>query len=322
MRASVIIATFNRASLLDECLDHLNRQSFEDGDEVIVVDNGSTDATASVLARHRATFAVPLRHLEEPRPGKSIAVARALAVARGDVLVFTDDDVNVDPGWLAEIRRAMASGDVALVGGPVAPRWERPAPRWLEVHSGSGRLAAPLALLDYGAEVFPLGPRTVLGANMAIRHDVIRRVGGFAAHLGKLRGTLLSGEDHDLCRRVQDAGFTALYLPSAGVRHWVPASRVRLWYCLKWFFWSGITHATLDDQDGRHDAAVLGVPRYLIRRSLNALAAGPALMLTGRGAQAIERAIDLAFAAGYAARRWGLVRVSPSPAAEPTGQAA
>src|SRR5438445_582224 len=86
-----------------------------------------------------------------------------------------------------------------------------------------GPLASPLALLDYGSSTVDLGARTVIGANMAVRRSVFVQVGGFAPHLGKLRGTLLSGEDRELCRRVQAAGFRAVYCPAAGVRHWVPA---------------------------------------------------------------------------------------------------
>src|SRR5438128_546444 len=99
MRISVIVATYNRATLLDDCLTHLARQRFEPGDEVVVVDNGSTDRTATVIRAHQQTLPVPLQWLAEPRPGKSHALGRAIAVATGDVLAFTDDDVNVDATW-------------------------------------------------------------------------------------------------------------------------------------------------------------------------------------------------------------------------------
>jgi GT2 family glycosyltransferase len=324
MRISVIIATFNRAALLDECLECLGRQPFLEGDEVLIVDNGSTDSTPAVIARHQGSFAVPLRHLEERRPGKSAALARALALAGGEILAFTDDDVNVGDRWLDEVRGAMASGETALIGGPVVPRWERPAPWWLRPGGqgeGCRRLAAPLALLDYGPEPLDLGPRTAIGANLAVRHDVIRRVGGFAVHLGKLRGTLLSGEDHELCRRVQAAGFKTMYWPSAVVHHWVPASRVRMRYVLRWFFWSGVTNAFLDQAAGEHAPALLGVPRYLVKRLFLGITGTLAFAARGCVAGAIDRAIDVAFAAGYAARCWGLVHLDSQPAV-PTGELA
>ena len=77
--ASVIIATFNRADLLDECLWHLGRQAFATGDEVIVADNGSTDHTATVVAAHARTFPVRLTRIVVETPGKSHAVEAALA---------------------------------------------------------------------------------------------------------------------------------------------------------------------------------------------------------------------------------------------------
>jgi GT2 family glycosyltransferase len=302
---SVVIATYNRAALLSECLDHLARQPFNAGDEIIVVDNGSTDGTPGVIRSHQAG-PVKIVGLTETRAGKSHAVAAALAVARGDILAFTDDDVNVDVGWLYAIRSAL-DGDtaVALVGGPVEPRWEAAAPFWLHFGRGYGRLAAPLALLDYGDAPTDLGSRTVLGANMAVRRDVLDQLGGFATHLGKLRGTLLSGEDHELCRRVQQAGYGARYCPAALVRHWVPASRMRVGYFLRWFFWSGITNAELDRHHPPQAPTLFGVPLHFFKVFATSVAAGIAAAGLLRWHTAVDRATEAAFAAGYAARRSG-----------------
>jgi glucosyl-dolichyl phosphate glucuronosyltransferase len=307
MTITVVIATYNRAALLAECLEHLARQRFEPGDQVVVADNGSSDATPQVLASARSRFSVPFAHVSESKPGKSRALARAREVATGDVLAFTDDDVDVDESWLDAIRQAMADPTVALVGGPVRARWQQTAPRWLRVGvQHYGRLNAPLALLDYGAGATDLGPRTVIGANMAVRRDVFERMGGFAPHLGKLRGTLMSGEDHDLCRRVQAAGLRAVYCPEAGVRHFVPAERMRAGYYLSWFFWSGITHAALDRDQPVPGRTIGGVPLYLVRRiATSGLGALPKAIV-GDLAGAMDRLTEVAFAAGYASRSWPL----------------
>jgi glucosyl-dolichyl phosphate glucuronosyltransferase len=316
---SIVIATRNREHLLDDCLEHLARQAFLPGDDVIVVDNASSDGTAAAIAGHARAFPVPLQYLLEPQCGKSYALRRALAVAHGDIIAFTDDDVNVTPQWLAEIRRAMADERIALVGGPVAPRWERHPPRWLPPEAVRGRLAAPIALLDYGRDAAPLGPRTAIGANLAVRRAVLERLGGFRTEVGKLEGTLLSGEDADLCRRVSAAGLLAVYLPTAQVRHWVPAARLRLRYFLSWFFWSGVSYAVLDEDGPPPRRSIGSVPLYIVRRFATGLVESAAAAATGRPAAAVDKGTDAAFAAGYALRRWCLVgpaRTRPSVPAE------
>jgi cellulose synthase/poly-beta-1,6-N-acetylglucosamine synthase-like glycosyltransferase len=302
--ATVVIATFNRADLLDDCLAHLSKQAFAEGDDVIIADNGSTDHTAAVVSRHARRFPTLLTRLVVPTPGKSHAVSAALQSARGDVVALTDDDVRVEKDWLVNLKRRFADPQTALAGGPVAPRWERPAPPWLRV-TARQRLGAPLGLLDYGNSEARLGPRTLLGANMAVRRSVLQQLGGYAPHLGKLRGTLLSGEDHELCQRIQAAGYEAWYVPDARVAHWVPAARMRISYFVRWFYWSGITHASMDtaSSSGR---SVHRVPLYLVRQFAGGLASACAAALRGRLPAAVDRALDSAFAAGYAACRWGL----------------
>ena len=305
MRVSVVIATYNRAPLLAECLDHLSRQHFAPGDEVIVVDNGSTDHTPAAVVQARQKFRIPMRHLVERTPGKSNAIRSGLSFARGDVIAFTDDDVQVDASWIDEVRSVMSDSGIALAGGPVAPRWETPPPEWLRTAVESySRLAAPLGLLNYGTESFPLGPRTALGANLVVRAEVMQKLGGYATHLGKLRGTLLSGEDQELCVRVQSAGFRAVYWPELRVTHWVPAARMRVRYAMSWFYWSGITHATLEAGD-RPQRALGRIPLHFFKRMAAAAARSAGAAATGHLAQMVDNAIDVAFVTGYIARRWG-----------------
>src|SRR5207244_1939932 len=134
------------------------------------------------------------------------------------------------------------------------------------------------------------------------RRDVIVRLGGFAPHLGKLRGTLLSGEDHEFCRRVQAAGHRARYCPTALVHHWVPADRASVGDFLNWFYWSGITHATLEEaMPGGEHGGVAGLPPYLLKRSVVAALRVMGALVSGRRTAALDAAVDIAFAAGYAA---------------------
>ncbi len=306
MSISVIIATYNRAAQLSACLGSLALQAFDPADEVIVVNNGSTDDTPATLARAQAAFPVPLRQIDEPRPGKSNAIAAALAAARGEILALTDDDVIVDAEWIETARRVMQQSDAALAGGPVMPLWESPPPVWLRgAVEDQGRLAAPLGLLGYGGEALELGPRTVLGANLIVRRDVIARLGGFSPRLGKLRGTLLSGEDHELCQRVQAAGYRAVYHPELRVRHRVPFERTRMRYSLAWFYWSGITHAILESETADPGRSTRRASWHFARRAVASSVRGLGAALGGQRKRLMDHATDVAFAAGYLAAASG-----------------
>jgi GT2 family glycosyltransferase len=315
-RISVIIATYNRARLLDGCLRHLEHQAFLPGDEVIVANNGSTDATARVAEEAAARWPGWIRLVTERRPGKSAAVTTAVASACGDVLAFTDDDVHVADDWIANIRRAMARPDVALVGGPVLPMYVRRVPDWLDLEGEAGfnRMAAPLGLLHYGPSGAELGPRVALGANMAVRRDAFLAAGGYPSHLGKLRGTLLSGEDHELCERIQAAGYSAVYDPLIRVRHLVPADRLRPAYFIRWFFWSGITHAAMDRDRSPEPAGwrVLGAPGHVVRELAGATAQTLGAGLRAAWSTAAQHATRAAFAAGYLWATWRRLSEVPS----------
>jgi glycosyltransferase involved in cell wall biosynthesis len=312
---SVVIATYNRAVMVGECLESLRVQRYEPGDEVIVVDNGSTDDTANVVATMSRRFPVDLRYVREGTPGKTHALNAGLAGARGAILALTDDDVLVANDWIATIRRLFQDPSLALIGGRVDPRWERPAPRWLRVEEDGryGRMTSPVALFHYG-EAQPLGTRTAPGGNMAVRRDVLDAVGGFDGRLGRRRGTLLCGEDHDFSQRVRAAGFRSEYRPELRVQHWIPAERTRVSYYVRWFFWSGILNALLDAERRTGprppDRTHIG---YFCRRLIEASAAAAASLVAGRRPEAAEHAMDAAFAAGYLTQRLTIRgRVEPS----------
>jgi glucosyl-dolichyl phosphate glucuronosyltransferase len=297
LKISVLIATHNRTSLLRPTLERLSLQAFHPGDEVIIVDNASTDDTAEVITRAAERFPVPLRGRYDASPGKATALNAAAEEAHGDVFALTDDDVLVAADWIETIRGLFGDPSMALVGGRVDPNWQQPAPAWLEVEQNGkyARMSSPLALLHYG-EAQQLGHRTAVGANMAVRRSVFEALGGFAPHLGKKRGTLLGGEDHDLTQRAVSAGYRCEYRPELRVRHWVPAERMRLRYFLRWFFWSGISSAVIETST---NGTAAPSPLYLLREFLIGATSAPVQAIAGRGRVGARRAMDAAFALGY-----------------------
>lgn len=316
MSITVLLATYNRCELLADCLAQLAGQAFEADDEVIVVDNGSSDRTAAVVAAAACAFPVPLRYLVARTPGKSHALSAGVAAAHGDILALTDDDVLVGDDWVETVRALWREADLGLAGGRVTPRWSRPAPRWLRPDDvrGYGRLAAPLALLDYGPVRAPLGSRTALGANMAVHRRALDAAGGFPLDLGKLRGTLLSGEDHQVCERIQACGFTAVYDPRLVVRHYVPPDRLRFTYHLRWFFWSGITNAALERSGAVPRRGRVPGARYWTARTIKGIGRALAGLIRARRDLAANALVDAAFALGYLAFSTGWIRPATTPA--------
>src|SRR5687767_5133826 len=100
LTATVLICTYNRAAWLGKSLESLAQQRSPRNWDVLVVDNNSTDDTRLVVESAAGRFPVPLRYLFEPRQGKSHALNLGLAHTGADVVIFTDDDVALERGWI------------------------------------------------------------------------------------------------------------------------------------------------------------------------------------------------------------------------------
>jgi glycosyltransferase involved in cell wall biosynthesis len=302
---SVIIATRNRQGLLEQTLAALTAQTWPPGQtEIIVADNGSIDDTRAVVERAiAAAGGRSLIYLNVATAGKSHAVNAALGVARGDLLAFTDDDVVPQPDWLERLAAAFDETGAEFAAGRILPRWEIPPPSWM-----STALYGVLAIPDGGdarrsiraglpLDVMPIG------ANMAVRADIVRRLGGLRVDFGKLGGTLRSGEDHEFFLRMVHAGCHGIYEPSAMVRHWVPQARVRRTYIRHWLYQNGRDVARLETFYPT-PVRLLGVPRYRWRMAARdaMLACRGGLLFNAR--QRFAGAARLIWLGGYVRERW------------------
>ena len=223
---TVVVATRNRAALLPACLASLCGQRSDATFEVVVVDNGSHDTTAEVAAGWSRRDP-RIRVVQEPVAGLSRAKNAGIAAARGELILFTDDDVVLSERWIATYVDFFAAPGAALVlaGGPVLPIAHdlEPWPGW--VSSGAG---ADLPRLYHGPARRRLGEFEWLwGANMAARRRLFDAVGGFDETVGvsgAQRGTF---EDVELVQRVTEHGGECWYLPDPVVHHRIPAPAVR-----------------------------------------------------------------------------------------------
>jgi glycosyltransferase involved in cell wall biosynthesis len=300
MTITVIIATRDRAPLLAATLDAFSQLEWPGVPyDILVVDNGSIDDTSAVVQQKARCARVPLTYLTAPTPGKSHALNVAVARAGGDLLIFTDDDVLPSPGWLAAYVRAFAETGADFAAGRVLPLWEAPAPKWL-----SPGLYAALSICDGGTQRIRLTKGAAesimpIGANMAVRRCVFERVGGWNLDLGKLQGTLRTGEDHEFMLRYTAAGFTGVYEPEAFVRHRVPADRLLLSYFRRWFWDNGVITAGFERKYPTTDRYLLGAPRYLWRQAARELLATGVAIPTCNARRAVVGLVRLAWFGGY-----------------------
>src|SRR6185295_16096740 len=185
---TILICTRNRHQLLSETLDSLAELSIPQHwrCEVLVVDNGSTDRTRETVLDRVSTFALPLRYLHEATPGKSSAMNAGIAASTAEILACTDDDVRVGRDWLvAACTPLRGSTPFSYTGGPVRPMWDGPCPDWFPRTASD--LWGTIAILDYGLAAFEFEARrkVPLGANVALRRDLVERIGGFLPALGR-----------------------------------------------------------------------------------------------------------------------------------------
>ncbi len=197
-KVSVVVCTRNGSRTLDECLASLTTLRYPSY-EILVVDDGSTDATAEIAARFPA-----VKYFVQGHAGLSAARNLGARAARGDIIAYTDDDCVADEDWLFHLVSAMREQCVAAIGGPnIAPATDG----WVAhcVAAGPGN-PSHVMLDDRLAEHVP-------GCNMAVRRDVLLGVGGFDPRFHA------AGDDVDFCWRLRDAGFEIGYSPAAMVFH-------------------------------------------------------------------------------------------------------
>src|SRR5258706_7531846 len=210
-RVSVVICTHNRAELVCRAAEAALDQARASGDEVIVVDNASTDGTRAALAAFTARVGDTVRVVDEPRLGLSVARNRGLAEARGDVVAYLDDDAIPRPGWLAGITRPYDDPAVAAVGGRIVLAFPGSPPPWLssELHSALSAfdLGSSPRRVHYGRATYPFG------ANISFRTATARAAGGFSATVGPLGRLQLVHDETDLCYRLEHAGGVVWYTP-------------------------------------------------------------------------------------------------------------
>jgi glucosyl-dolichyl phosphate glucuronosyltransferase len=255
---SVVLITRDRRDLALGALDAVAMQ-LEPGDELVAVDDGSSDGTEAALRDWLGRRRPNGRLIRLAGEGVSAARNAGLAAGSADVVCFVDDDERVAPGWLATLRRAWreAQPDVGAVGGPKRIVWQAPRPPWLADY-----LLYVVNGPDLGPErrVLDQTPGTgfLSGGNLSLRRSAAAALGGFDTTLGMRPSAPYDrGEEEDLQRRLAAAGWRIVYEPTTVVDHLVAESRLTPAYFHETFRDRALRHAARGDPRSKA-LAVLG----------------------------------------------------------------
>lgn len=287
MNVSLCVCTYRRPIGLRRLLDAVARIRTERVErlEIVVVDNDPDGSARATIDGMMDAMPFILRCVHEPRRGISFARNRAVAEAdsASEWIAFLDDDEEPEAGWLDELLRVQAAFAADVVAGPVPPRFEAPAPRWIL----RGRFHEP--------------PRHATGTvlpyadtgNVLVRASLFRVFPQpFAPSLA-----LAGGEDTHFFLRVARAGHRIVWADEAVAWEWVPPSRVRLPWLLRRAFRRGNTWALLE-RDLDPSLRVLGMR---VLRGGGRIARGAVLMPVSlvRGRHAIAETLrGICFGAG------------------------
>lgn len=212
MNTSIIICTYNGKNKIIRTLESIvssaNNLQGDGKVELIVVDNNSNDGTKELIDNYNYGDNIEYRYLLETRRGLSYARNKGISVAKGEIIVFTDDDIIVDRNWIAEIQKEINQNpDIKMLGG-------RTLMYNSEILPLATRIRTDRTMYQYPANPWHIGN----GNNMAIKREVIGIVGEFDVHFGA-GSKVGSAEDTDYAYRVLKNKYKAVYSPNALVYH-------------------------------------------------------------------------------------------------------
>ncbi|MET3937912.1 glycosyltransferase involved in cell wall biosynthesis [Paenibacillus sp. PvP094] len=239
MKASVAICTHNRAKDTVEAVQSVLAQescSFEF--EVLVIDNNSRDNTKELF--HESLWPTQVRYIMESQLGLSYARNRAIREAKGEFILFLDDDALASSCWIQEVINVFErDAAIGCVGGKIDPIWEGGKPDWIPEE-----IIGLYTLMDFSDHIVEMKPPYFpFGANVSFRKSVFDNIEPFREDLGRVGNNLLSSEESELISRIREK-YKIYYTPYGSVQHKISKSRLNKRWLLRRMYWQGISDAT------------------------------------------------------------------------------
>lgn len=266
MRASVIICTFNRALTLQNTLKSLEQLNMP-GEwpwELLIIDNNSNDRTKQIVEVFSSNTKLILRYFFEKNQGLSNARNSGIENSKGDIIAFSDDDMEFDPYWLLHLISTFERFNCLCVAGKIIPKWQCDKPPWL-IEVGPYRTRDFHGRFDLGSQTKEI-KTSPFGGNMAFKRDVFNSYGLFRTDLGKSGTNFMCNEEIELCQRLLLDGKSIIYSPKAIVYHLINKEQTQKRYYLKRNFSHGKSSARMKSFFD-NSVFYFGVPRHLYRKA-------------------------------------------------------
>jgi glycosyltransferase involved in cell wall biosynthesis/predicted O-methyltransferase YrrM len=223
INVTIAMPTYQRREYALAALESVLAQEVAFSFEVLVLDNEGDRALETAITERAAKVSVPLRYIHVTELGLHNGRNLGAIAARGNFVVYIDDDVLVPPGWLAALCAPFADPAIGGVAGQVQPQWETLPPDWLAMLDPSYFSALDLGPGDRDLQ----WPETPYGCNMAYRRELVLSLGGFAPDgvgghwIEWQRGDGETGFAH----KVYNEGYRLAYRPTAWLSHCIPSQR-------------------------------------------------------------------------------------------------
>ena len=267
MDLDLLIPTFNRATLLQKCLESIARALHPTtlNINVVILDNNSSDSTpqvAQAFVRRQST--IKFQYVFVARAGKSAALNEGISRTHSELVGMIDDDEELDENWFDVVAKEMRDPDLEYIGGPYLPNWEVPPPGWLPDRARGVLGIVPRVRRTAFAADFP---GILMGGNAVIRRHTLEKVLPYPDKISKIAGRVWSGEDEAIYHRLLSIGAKGIAVPELKIYHWIPAHRLNRQYFRRWS-WERGRGIGYQYRLRRFDGAnILGIPRYKFREA-------------------------------------------------------
>lgn len=200
--------------------------------EIQVVDNSTVQEFIELNRRHTAIYET-VGYFQETRVGLSHARNTGAAMAKGEWLVYIDDDTYVFPNFFSRLLTVLPTSSYPCIGGRIHPYFEAPKPRWLPVD---------FKIIDFWpvSDLSPIpGDDKILGGLMAIKKQLLEAVGSFPTTLGMAGTVIAYGEETYVQHKIQQLGHTIGYDPQWNAYHLVGKHKYRMRWHIQAYFANG-----------------------------------------------------------------------------------